>query len=194
MSREFPILDTKRLRLRELAKGDAEAIFAIHADVEGMRWFGSDPMKELSEAEQLIDIFADWRKLPNPGVRWGIERLDDGNIIGTCGLFKWNRAWRVCTIGYELAQHARNQGFMQEALASAITWGMQEMALNRVEAQIYPENVPSIKLAEKLGFRFEGILRQLGHWQEQFHDLGGYALLRNDWHKQRNVDSGEVRP
>ena len=148
-----------------------------------MRWFGADPMKTSAEAERLIEIFSEWRKLPAPGIRWGIVRTSDQKLIGTCGLFKWNRAWRVCTIGYELAREARGHGYMQEALTAAITWGLREMELNRIEAQIYGKNEPSIKLAEKLGFQLEGNLRQLGYWHEQFHDLSGYALLKNGWSK-----------
>lgn len=181
MSVGFPIVETERLILRELATADAPRIFSIHGDAEAMRWFGSDPLKELAEAERMIEAFAAWRALPNPGVRWGIERRSDGELIGTCGLFKWNRNWRVCTIGYELDKAVWGQGYMREALTASLNWGMQEMELNRIEAQICSGNNPSIRLVETLGFRFEGTFRQLGYWEESFHDLDGYSLLRRDW-------------
>ena len=127
-----------------------------------------------------MDSFDALRRLPSPGVRWGIERRSDGQLIGTCGLFKWNRAWRNCTLGYELVRDAWGQGYMREALRSALAWGFEQMALNRVDAQIHPENTPSLKLVERLGFVHEGRLRECGYWLGAYHDLLQYGLLRRD--------------
>jgi ribosomal-protein-alanine N-acetyltransferase len=85
----FPLLQSPRLSLRELVANDAPAIFAIHSDANAMRWFGCDVMADLAAASQLIEIFASWRSMPNPGTRWGIEY--QGQIIGSCGLFKWDK-------------------------------------------------------------------------------------------------------
>lgn len=74
---DFPTLQTKRLQLREITVADAPALLAIHGDAQAMRWFGAEPLTELQQAERLADVFAGWRKLPNPGVRWGIA-LQDG--------------------------------------------------------------------------------------------------------------------
>jgi len=104
----FPTLETARLLLREIVPTDSNALFAIHGDVEHMRWFGADAPATVEDAAKLIDIFAGWRNLPNPGTRWGIERQSDGVFIGTCGLFKWNKGWSSCTIGYELALRRRD--------------------------------------------------------------------------------------
>lgn len=62
----FPTLRTQRLHLRELVASDAPAVFAIHSDADSMRWFGSDPMTDLSQAQALIETFAHWRTQPNP--------------------------------------------------------------------------------------------------------------------------------
>lgn len=68
-------------------------VFAIHSDADAMQWFGTDPMTDYQQAEQLLTLFAGWRALPNTGVRWGIERQSEPGLLGTCGLFKWNRPW-----------------------------------------------------------------------------------------------------
>ncbi|HTD04350.1 GNAT family protein [Undibacterium sp.] len=174
----FPELATPRLQLRELGNGDVDALFAIHSNAAAMQWFGADAMTERRQAMQLVETFANWRLAPNPGIRWGIQRHDTGQLIGTCGLFKWNRSWHSCTVGYELAEQAWGQGYMREALQHIITWGFSEMQLNRIEAQINPENRASWRLAEKLGFRHEGTLLEAGYWNDKFHDLRHYALLK----------------
>lgn len=183
-SAAFPTLQTERLRLRELLPADAPALFAIHGNAEAMRWFGSDPLQNLAQAEHLVQTFASWRRLPNPGTRWGLERLSDGVLVGSCGLFNWNRAWRRCVLGYELAPAAQGRGLMVEALRAVLDWGFapEGMGLNRVEAMIHPANVPSLRLVEGLGFRREGLLREVAFWGGRHEDLELHALLARERH------------
>ena len=70
---------------------------------------------------------------------------------------------------------------MAEALAAAIQWGFENMALNRIEALIHPNNAPSVKLAVSLGFAEEGCLREVGHWGSQYHDMLQFSLLKREW-------------
>lgn len=69
----FPSIETERLLLREIVESDAEDLFAIHGDSELMRWFGSEPLKDLAAAQGLVKTFVDWRNLANPGTRWAIQ-------------------------------------------------------------------------------------------------------------------------
>ena len=177
----FPLLQTPRLVLREIVADDVPALFAIHGDPERMRWFGADPLPDPAAAQKLVATFAGWRELPNPGTRWAIERRNEPGLVGTCGLFAWNRSWRKCAIGYELAANVEGKGYMREALAEIIAWGWSAMGLNRIEAQVHPENASSVALLERLGFSLEGRLRQVGYWGCRFHDMLQYSFLRHDW-------------
>ncbi|GAB3265847.1 GNAT family N-acetyltransferase [Chitinimonas naiadis] len=177
----FPVLTTPRLLLRELKPADADAVLAIHADTDAMRWFGADPIQDRKQALQLIELFAEWRKAPTPGIRWGITRRDTGQLLGSCGLFKWNRGWRNCVLGYELGKPHWGQGWMSEALRAVLAYGFDEMDLHRVQAEIHPDNLASIRLIERLGFRLEGRHRQQGYWSGQFHDLDCFGLLAHEW-------------
>lgn len=182
----FPHLSTNRLTLREIVASDASALLAIHGDREAMRFFGSDPISSLEQAEELVGAFAGWRQAPVSGFRWGIERNCDGRFVGTCGLFRWNKRWKSCTVGYELAQEAWGGGLMTEALTAALDWGFDGMELNRIEAQVHPQNVSSLKLLVRLGFVEEGLLRQAGFWGGEHRDLFQLALLRAD-HRPRTT-------
>ncbi|RUL75981.1 GNAT family N-acetyltransferase [Dyella choica] len=184
----FPILGTERLLLREIVASDAPDVFAIYSDSLAMRWFGSDPLTSMEEAQKLIEAFARWRQLPSPGTRWGIQRKADRRFLGSCGLFKWNRAWKSCVIGYELASFAQGEGFMFEALSAILNWGFENMGLNRVEAQIHPENDASLRLLSRLGFVREGCMREAGFWHGSHHDLQQVALLRRDFMIQRATE------
>lgn len=180
----FPTLLTPRLRLRELVPADADALLAIHGDPEVMRWFGAEPLQSHQQALQLIEVFAEWRRQPAPGTRWAITEREGGRLLGTCGLFKWNRSWRNCTLGYELARSAWGLGLMREALVTVLDYGFDTMALHRVQAEIHPDNLASSKLVEHLGFRLEGMHREQGYWGGRFHDLNCYSLLASEWPAQ----------
>jgi ribosomal-protein-alanine N-acetyltransferase len=175
----FPRIKTTRLILREITAADAPALLAIYSDASAMRWFGCDAMTELAAANKLVDIFAQWRIQPNPGTRWGIEY--DGNFIGSCGLFKWDRNWQSCHIGYELAPSHQGLGLMNEALLAILAWGFKHMALNRIHGQVHPQNIASIKSLQSLGFIQEGCFREAGFWNGQYHDLLQFALLRSGY-------------
>ena len=181
MSSTFPQLESARLHLREITDADAPALLAIHGDAEHMRWFGADPPADLDGARGLVRLFASWRQQPNPGTRWGLERKDRPGLIGSCGLFAWNRAWRKCALGYELAPQQQGQGLMREALCAALDWGFAQMQLNRIEAQVHERNRASLQLLTGLGFEQEGRLRQVAYWGGQHHDLLQCALLAQDW-------------
>lgn len=165
----FPTLQTARLRLREIVPEDAPALLAIHGDAEAMRWFGNDPIHTLEQARGLVEAFAGWRRAAVPGTRWGLEW--QGRLVGSAGLFKWNRGWASATVGYELARDVQGQGLMSEALRALLPWGVAQMGLRRVEALVHPENTPSLALLQRLGFEVEGRQRQAGAWGGQRHDL-----------------------
>lgn len=181
----FPALETDRLRLREIVADDAAAVFAIHGDAAHMQWFGTEPQRRIEDAAELIETFAAWRNGPSPGILWGIERRADGELLGTCGLFKWNRTWRSSALGYELAAQAQGHGYMREALRAVLAYGFAERRLNRIEAVVHPQNRRSIALLSALGFVQEGTLREGGYWSGRHHDLLQFGLLAREYASAR---------
>lgn len=177
----FPVLATERLWLREIVDADAPDLFAIQGDPLVMRWFGSDPLVDQTAALMVIRSYADWRKLANPGTRWGLQLKTRAGLVGSIGLFSWNRQWRKCTVGYELSPHASGQGLMTEALAAVLNWGFEHMQVNRIDALIHADNVRSLRLVAKLGFVEEGNLREIARWGGQHHDMLQWSLLRREW-------------
>lgn len=189
----FPVLETGRLRLRELVPDDAPALLAIHGDPEAMRWFGHEPLRELAAARGLVQAFAAWRRT-GTGTRWGIERKSDGRLLGSCGLFDWERDDRKCTLGYELGTFAWGGGYMREALQALLPWGFAQMRLNRIEALIHPDNAASLRLARSLGFVEEGRLREAACWSGRPQDLLMLALLKREYGVAKAAAPRPVRP
>lgn len=105
---------------------------------------------------------------------------DSNNLIGACGYHTWYPQHERAEIGYHLAESYRGIGLMSEAMPDILKFGFTEMELNRIEAQIEPHNLPSIRLIRKMGFQFEGYLRQNFKSAQKFEDSCLYARLRSD--------------
>jgi [ribosomal protein S5]-alanine N-acetyltransferase len=176
----FPTLRTQRLILRELVPEDAEAIFAIRGDYEVTRLNTGEAYYRVEQAAALI------RSIRNAydeqsELRWGITLKGTNVVIGMCGYNYWvRRDYRGC-IGYDLARAYWGQGIMTEAVRSVIRFGFERMQLNRIEADASAENIASIRVLEKLGFKQEGIEREQYYEDGQFHDLVLFALLRREY-------------
>lgn len=75
------------------------------------------------------------------------------------------------------------QGYMEEGLVVAIESGFNNMALNRINAFVALENINSIKLLEKLGFKNEGIYRDKHLFRGKYYDHYSFSLLKRDWNQ-----------
>lgn len=177
----MPRLETERLVLREIVRSDAEAMFELFGDPEVTRYNDVDTLHELREAGELIDFVQD-RFSHKAGMRWAITlKTQEAKLIGTCGFNAWQRYNNCAEIGYDLMRRCWGQGIMTEALGAMIRFGFENMALNRIEADVTIGNDGSARVLQKLGFVEEGILRQRGYWKGKYHDLRFFSLLRADY-------------
>ncbi len=176
----FPELKTERLILRELAHADAPAVAAMHADHEAMRHWGAAPLDtEVAAHDFIARCRVGWQWSP-PVMRWGIVRQGGGPLLGSCGLFNRDMRWHRCTLGYELARGAWHQGYMREALVAVLGWAFRTQGIHRIDALIHPDNAASLRLAQYLGFRIEGRLREAAFWGDRFHDMELLGLLASE--------------
>ena len=171
---------TARLRLRPLATSDAGAMFAIFSDTRVMRYWSSAPWTSIDQAHEMIARDAT-ALAAGEHLRLGIETICDAKVIGHCSLFNFNAQCQRCDIGYGMSFDAWGHGYMHEALTAVLNYGFNELALNRVEADIDPRNSASAKTLERLGFQNEGFLRERWVVEGEVSDSGIYGLLRRDW-------------
>lgn len=179
----FPVLETERLILRQLRPSDRAAVFRIYSDATIAYFNPYEQCRTIRDAEHII---AEIRSLfhERRGVYWGIAHRASGTIIGTCGFLNWYRAGldaRRAEIGFTLTSVYWRQGYSREACRRIINYGVETMGLNRIEANLMPDNSAAHALLENLGFVPEGLLRQRLYWDGCFHDVRHYALLRHDW-------------
>ena len=182
MDQEFPIIKTQRLLLDKLTKDDREPLFSIFSDPKIIEHYDVERFKTIGEADHLIEYF-DARFDSNTGIRWAIRDKLSGGLLGTCGFTHWNEFDHSAVVGYELATEHWGKGYATEAVGTIINFIFDEdfhFYVHRVEALILPNNKPSETLVKSLGFRLEGTLRGKCYWNNDFHDMNMYGILRNE--------------
>ena len=174
------LLRTSRLVMRPLRESDANALFAVFSDARVSRYLSRAAWTTIDQAHALIA--RDFQALANGTfLHLGIERIEDGELIGECSLFNLSEQCRRAEIGYAMASGAWGHGYMHEALSALLEFGFAHMALNRVEADIDPRNEASARSLERLGFLKEGQLRERWIVEGEVSDTALYGLLLSDW-------------
>jgi RimJ/RimL family protein N-acetyltransferase len=142
-----PTLASSRLTLRGWRPDDAERYAEITADPEVMRFVGGalDP----PEAWRQIALFAGHWLLRGYGL-WAVER--DGELIGRVGLWR-PEGWPGLEVGWLLARDAWGHGYATEAARASIAWAWVNVPDDQLISIIAPENVASMRVAERLGMR-----------------------------------------
>jgi RimJ/RimL family protein N-acetyltransferase len=188
----FPELVTQRLWLRALDSIDAEDIFAFRGDPV-VQLLNSKPHETIEETlafiEQQHALYRQQREclwaLTLPfAERESHARRDGkvGRVIGSVSIQDWDRYHRHAAIGYDLARAHWGQGHAYEAARAVLRFGFERMQLNRIEIWTAAENTRSIRLAERLGFSRDGLLRRRNLEDDgAFHDGTVYGLLRSEW-------------
>lgn len=169
--KSFPVLETERLRLREIVPQDAADVFAIFSDPAVVAGHGRPPFTEIDEAHELIAWYAAAFQ-EKRAVRWAITRLGEDKLLGTSGFHHIAARHHRAEIGYELASSEWRQGIMSEAVRAIVRFGLAGMGLHRIEANVDPDNTASANLLRKVGFTEDGYLR------ERFYDNGRFV---DDW-------------
>lgn len=104
-----------------------------------------------------------------------------GDIVGTSQLwavlrFNCQRA----IIGFSIFNNQWRNGYGLELAQATINYGIRNLGLNRIEAEILPDNLPSISLCQKAGMKSEGIRRQALFENGVWEDHAVYAITASD--------------
>lgn len=137
---------TERLVLRSFRPEDAEAFAAINADPLVTRFVGGPMSREASDA--LLARFVAEGEM----ARWAVER--DGELLGFCGLGTHPVAPDEVEIGWRLASRVWGQGIATEAATAVRDLAFGRFGLDHLVAVIHPDNVASIRVAEKIGMAY----------------------------------------
>lgn len=152
------VIESERLVLREFHLDDAEFILELLNEAAFLRFIGDKGVRTLADARDYL------LKGPIESYRrfgFGLYRVslrEDGTPIGMCGLVKREGLADV-DVGFALQSRHWSRGYAVEAAAAVLDHGKRILNLGRIVAIANPDNQASIAVLEKIGLRFERMVR-----------------------------------
>jgi [ribosomal protein S5]-alanine N-acetyltransferase len=151
-------LETTRLRLRPLSFDDADFIVELLNEPSFLRYIGDKGVRDRAGACRYLEAGPLASYARHGFGLLGVELRDGGKPIGICGLLKRETLDDV-DLGFAFLPRHWSRGYAREAAAAVLAHARETLALRRVVAITSLDNEASIRLLEKLAFRFERVLR-----------------------------------
>lgn len=169
---------TSRLIVRPFELADAEAALSFYGDRDTMRYFiHAEPWAtDISSATALMKRTQAYYKT-HPGYGIFAVELRQGGLAGH-SLLKPLGSDEV-EVGWLIDSALRGEGLATEAAAGMLTHGFGVLRLEAIVAVMFPDNVPSRRVAERLGMAYQGTRPERGH------TVAWYRLEREAFRKQK---------
>jgi RimJ/RimL family protein N-acetyltransferase len=144
---------TARLTLREMTDADLDDMAALLGDEEVMRYYPRP--KTRSEAQDWIT--RNRRRYCDHGFGlWIMNRRDNGEFVGDCGLtYQHVDGVDELEVGYHVRTDMQGNGYATEAAAASRDFARDVLGASRLIAIINPQNLPSQRVAAKIGLKIE---------------------------------------
>ena len=111
---------------------------------------------------------------------FAIVHKDENRIIGAVAL-RLDLEHRRAELGYWVGKPYWNNGYASEAAQRLVSYGFEVLGLNRIHATYFADNPASERVMQKIGMRYEGLMRQYYLKWGEFRDTGLYAITRSDY-------------
>jgi ribosomal-protein-alanine N-acetyltransferase len=174
----LPVFETPRLTLRPITEHDAHGLHEAYGNADAMRYWDLPPSVDESQTAERIRVSADadarWHGM------WAIETRA-GRFAGAINYHAHNEQHRRLSVGWIVVPSFWRQGIMTEAAPPMIAHCFTHLNAHRIEARIEPENLSSRRLAAKLRFTEEGLLRDWLCVAGEFRSIVMHSLLRAEW-------------
>jgi len=105
----------------------------------------------------------------------------DGDPVGTIGLNGVNDVWGIAELGYYVHPDAQRNGYATDAARRIVRYGFEDRRLEKVYANVYPDNHGSRSVLESVGFEREGVFREHAFVRGERIDVHRYGLLASEF-------------
>lgn len=174
------IIETKRLTLIGYTPQDITYIFETLSKDEIKKRLGhrtdEDYQKEESKHRNGYTSYN------RSFILFLLKEKTSSNIIGRCGLHNWSIEHNRAEIGYKISdENFKRKGLMAEAVSAIIEYGFNTLKLQRIEALVGSDNIPSLKIIENNYFVKEGLLRNHYLIDNKYEDSIMFSILQNEY-------------
>lgn len=176
----IPTFENEWVRLREPKIEDAQELLLTTNDPDVMKYYGMEPYKTLTEAEDEIRWFLGLFT-ENNGGRWVIADKITNQYIGDVGLFNYTQKHNRVEIGFKLKKEYWRKGIMTYSINKILQYGFYNNDYNRIEALVDKRNEGCLKTLQKCGFKPEGLLRDYEYEFGHYVDLYMVSILKKEY-------------
>lgn len=152
------ILTTQNLILKPHVASDFEPLARLWGNADFRRYVSPQPMDPETVWLRLLRDIGHWQVFGYGN--WAIRQPEDDTLIGSVGLFDYHREVTprldAPELGWGLDPAFQGRGYAFEALSAVLSFADSGLKLARTQCMIDEANTPSIRLAQKAGFRFTG--------------------------------------
>ncbi|WP_132746182.1 GNAT family N-acetyltransferase [Scopulibacillus darangshiensis] len=181
---EFPVLESEDLILKKIEENHFEGLFAIYDNERIFDHCGIKPKHNKATVKKMIGHFErDYNKKTR--VKWGIfTKHESDKLAGIIEAFEFNQKVNMVTVGYYLAESHWGRGIATEAVKLLLPFLFKKVDINRIQADVMPQNKNSKRVLLKNNFTKEGTLRQAALWSGKgIVDLEKYSILKEEYAK-----------
>ncbi len=172
-----PFLIGKRLYLRPLEPDqDYHKLSWWNNSEDVRRYFNVYPLNHTRYKERLNQQYKEFSH-----ILFGIVSKKDNVLVGVVGLKDINLLNQTAEFYNKVDPEEQGKGYSTEATKLMLRYGFLELNLNRIQTLDVEENTPGWKVDEKLGFKFEGIQREVFPRHGRFYNMRIYSMLRREY-------------
>jgi len=175
---KYPVLETERLKLRELTMDDVPVLYEMRTNPLMTRYTDRAKLQTMDEAVAKMKLILD-NVEKRDTLAWAIELKETKKQIGDISFWRFEKEHYRAEIGYSLLPDYWDKGYMREAARCAIDYGFSICNIHSIEANVNPNNAASIKLLEKLNFVREAYYRENYYFNGKFLDSAVYSLVNH---------------
>ncbi len=174
-------VEGSRVVLRNLRFSDARSLQENANDPEVTKYIFISYPYPLDEAKDLIkEVQGYLKEKPIEVYFLGVELKETGKIIGAVSFRSISYHHRNAELSYWLGKEHWGKGLMSEAVRLMLNFGFEKLGLEMVYSFVYEPNIISVKLLEKLGFKYAGMLRKGSLKDGRWYNNLMYDLLKEE--------------
>lgn len=167
--------------LRPFRVEDANQLYqAVHESLKQLRpWmaWANESYTEATAREYITITRGRWEEHS----LYAFAIIQDDEILGGCTLSSIHSVYRYCNLGYWVRRSRHGRGIAGRAAKLAARFAFEQLGLVRVEIVVAVGNTASVRVAEKLGAHYEGVLLNRMIVGRSVHDAHMYSLLPSDF-------------
>ena len=140
------MIDTERLLIRTLAPAEAEQLFALWVDPINARVDFTPERPSDEQVRRWIES------------AWGVWERETDELVGDCSL-SFDDGFQEWELSYGFRRDRWGRGYATEAGEACVRYGFDVLGVQKIVADVDPENAASAHVLEKLGFRQTGVVK-----------------------------------